>query len=112
MAKTLPELCPLIPERPLPSLRDVCPELSRRSRPSSKRCLQRDPAERYSDVGELMKDLAPFAAPATNARCGPSPPSSLAVVGFAFAAHRLAWIAISVVWCWLPLAAIVVGRMK
>ncbi|MEA2696818.1 MAG: eukaryotic-like serine/threonine-protein kinase [Myxococcales bacterium] len=62
-AKTLPELCPLILSGQPRSLRELRPELPAELVAIVERCLQRDPAQRYRDVGALEKDLARFGPP-------------------------------------------------
>ncbi|HKP59885.1 MAG TPA: serine/threonine-protein kinase [Polyangiales bacterium] len=51
----------VLEEEPLP-LREGCPEASAELEAAVMRCLRKEPAERYGDVAELARALAPFAA--------------------------------------------------
>ncbi|HEY2901560.1 MAG TPA: serine/threonine-protein kinase [Polyangia bacterium] len=72
-AKALPELCTLILHENAPPLRSLRPDLPSALEAILEKCLKRTAAERYATVGALMKDLAPFAAPADAPPMSPSP---------------------------------------
>ncbi len=58
LAENFAELCIVVAiEQPAPMV--AAPELA----PVIARCLAKEPAERYRDVAELARDLAPFASP-------------------------------------------------
>ncbi len=64
VAETLTQLCSMVltePPRPLEELR---PEVHQELRRVIARCLEKDPAGRFPNVGELAMALAPFASPA------------------------------------------------
>jgi serine/threonine protein kinase len=60
-ADTMPQLCTLILHREPPPLRSVRPELPEAIEAVIMRCLRKDRAQRYPNVGALARDLAAFA---------------------------------------------------
>jgi serine/threonine protein kinase len=60
-AETMPQLCTLILHREPPPLRSVRPELPEAIEAVIMRCLRKDRAQRYPNVGALARDLAAFA---------------------------------------------------
>jgi serine/threonine-protein kinase len=62
-ADTLADLCVHILGSPAPELRDVEPSAPEALSAVVRRCLAKDPAERFADVAELANALGPFAPP-------------------------------------------------
>jgi serine/threonine-protein kinase len=60
-AETMPQLCTLILHRDPPSPRTIRPELPEAIEAVIMRCLRKDRAQRYPNVGALARDLAMFA---------------------------------------------------
>jgi serine/threonine-protein kinase len=60
-AKSLNELCAAILERDIPPVRDIRPDVPEGMALAIQRCVQRDPAARYQNVGALANALLPFA---------------------------------------------------
>jgi hypothetical protein len=58
---TMPELIASILQSPPRSLRESHPEVPAGLASAVERCLEKDPARRFADVGELARALAPFA---------------------------------------------------
>jgi serine/threonine-protein kinase len=112
-AKDLPELCTLILHERAPLLRSLRPDLPPELEAIVDRCLKRIPAERYADVGALVKDLSPFTRPVdAPSPSAPSPPRSSAP-GLplpSVAARR--WIAVAAGLLLLLGLAGIVGRLR
>jgi eukaryotic-like serine/threonine-protein kinase len=62
-AESLPELCSLVLEGTAPPVRSIKPELPERLERLLARCLARRREDRYADVGELSRELAPLTLP-------------------------------------------------
>jgi serine/threonine-protein kinase len=60
-AETMPQLCTMILHREPPPLRSIRPELPEAIEGVIMRCLRKDRAQRYPNVGALARDLAAFA---------------------------------------------------
>jgi serine/threonine-protein kinase len=60
-AASLTELCAMILERDVTPVRDIRPEIPEGVALAVQRCLQKDAAKRFQNVGELAKALLPFA---------------------------------------------------
>jgi serine/threonine-protein kinase len=60
-AETMPQLCTLILHQDPPSPRSIRPELPEAIEAVIMRCLRKDRAQRYPNVGALARDLAGFA---------------------------------------------------
>ncbi len=60
-AKSLNELCVAILERDIPPIRDIRPDVPEGLALAIQRCVQRDPAARFQNVGALANALLPFA---------------------------------------------------
>ncbi|HTQ44801.1 MAG TPA: protein kinase, partial [Polyangiaceae bacterium] len=60
-ATSLTELCAAILERDVTPIRDIRPEIPEGVALAVQRCLQKDAAKRFQNVGELAKALLPFA---------------------------------------------------
>ena len=60
-AESLNELCVAILERDIPPIRDIRPDVPEGLALAIQRCVQRDPAARFQNVGALANALLPFA---------------------------------------------------
>jgi eukaryotic-like serine/threonine-protein kinase len=60
-AESMPELCLKVVSDPMPSLREIRPEIPAELEAIIRTCLEKSPDNRYSDPAELSAALAPFA---------------------------------------------------
>jgi len=60
-AESMPELCLKVVSDPMPSLREIRPEIPEALELVVRTCLEKKPDNRYSDPAELSAALAPFA---------------------------------------------------
>ena len=65
IADTLAALCSVVLEMPPPPLVALRPDAPLALQAVINRCLAKNPADRYSDLGELARALAPFASPSS-----------------------------------------------